>query len=377
MKYIKLFYSLIVLASMINQTSCSSKREKVIGEETNEHYSVSDFKQVSKIDVHAHINTEGSTMIEEAQANNFRLMVMAVDVVPEYPPMQEQLRVRIKHFQEHPDVFIFSTAFTLEDWDEPDWSERIINKLQEDFKAGAVGVKVWKNIGMEARDKDNILIRLDDPKFDPIFQFIKDQNKVLINHTGEPKNCWLPLDEMTVSNDKNYFSAHPEYHMYLHPELPSYALHMEARDKMLEKNPGLTFIGAHLASLEWNVDELAKFLDRFPRASVDLAERISHLQYQSQLDYEKIRNFIIKYQDRILYGTDFQQLSDSNPSELKKVMNERWLLDWKYFNTDELIKVPELDEKVKSLLLPKIVVDKIYRLNAEKIFANAWKNHIQ
>lgn len=377
MKYKKLFYSLILFTSMINQMSCSDKRGADKQETTNDPYSMSDFKQVSKIDVHAHINTEGSTMIEEARANNFRLMVMAVDVVPEYPPMQEQLRVRIKHFKEHPDVFIFSTAFTLEDWDEADWSERIINKLREDFNTGAVGVKVWKNIGMEARDKDNNLIMLDDPKFDPIFQFIKDQNKVLISHAGEPKNCWLPLDKMTVNNDKNYFSAHPEYHMYLHPELPSYEQQIEARDNMLEKNPDLTFIGAHLASLEWSVDELAKFLDRFPRTSVDLAERISHLQYQSQRDYEKIRNFILNYQDRILYGTDFQQLADSNPSELIKIMNERWLLDWKYFNTDELITVPELDKKVKSLLLPKNVVDKIYRSNAEKIFTNAWENHIQ
>jgi len=373
MKFEKLFYSLILFTSMINQTSCSDKRGTDKSETTNEYYSVSDFKQVPKIDVHAHINTESSTMIDEARDNNFRLMVMAVDVVPEYPPMREQLRVRIKHFQEHPDVFIFSTAFTLEDWNEPDWSERIINKMRKDFDNGAVGVKVWKNIGMDARNKHGNLIMLDDTKFDPIFQFIKDQNKVLISHAGEPKNCWLPLNEMTVNNDKNYFSEHPEYHMHLHPELPTYEQQMEARDRMLEKNPDLMFIGAHLASLEWSVDELAKFLDRFPRASVDLAERISHLQYQSQRDHEKIRNFLIDYQDRILYGTDFQQLSDSNPSELIKVMNERWLLDWKYFNEDEMIKVPELDDKVKGLLLPKTVIDKIYRINAEKFFSNAWK----
>jgi len=368
----KLLFNLLLFVLVINHIGCTEKKGKEKSEETMEHYSLSDFNRIKKIDVHAHINTESSTMIDEARANNFRLMVMAVDVVPEYPPMPEQLRVRIKHFREHPDVFIFSTAFTLEDWDEPDWSERIIQKLKKDFEDGAVGVKVWKNIGMEARDKDNNLIMLDDPKFDPIFQFIKDQNKVLISHAGEPKNCWLPLDEMTVNNDKNYFSEHPEYHMYLFPELPSYEQQIEARDNMLEKNPNLTFIGAHLASLEWSVDELAKFLDRFPKASVDLAERISHLQYQSQHNHGKIRKFLIDYQDRILYGTDFQQLSDSNPAELKKVMNERWLLDWKYFNTDELITVPELDTPVQGLELPKTVVDKIYQVNAEKIFPNAW-----
>jgi hypothetical protein len=53
-------------------------------------------------------------------------------------------------------------------------------------------------------------------------------------------------------------------------------------------------------------------------------------------------------------------------------MNERWILDWRYFNTDESIHVPELDKPVKGLKLPKETVDKIYRTNAEKIFPGAW-----
>ena len=371
MKYKLLFYYLIFSAVLFLIPGCNGKKANNIDINTK-HYSMDDFKRVAKIDTHAHINTEGKTMIEEARANNFRLMVMAVDVVPEYPPMPEQLRVRIKHHKEDPDVFAFSTAFTLEDWDDEDWSDKVITQLQKDFDNGALGVKVWKNIGMDARDKDGNLIMLDDPKFDPVFQFIKAQNKVLLSHAGEPKNCWLPLEEMTVKNDRDYFSQHPEYHMYLHPEFPSYEAQIEARDNMLRRNPGLKFIGAHLASLEWSVDKVAEFLNNFPNASVDLAERLSHVQYQSQRDYEKVRNFFINYQDRILYGTDFQQLDDSNPEVLRKIMNERWLLDWKYLNTDEIFKVPELEEPIKGLALPKIVVDKIYRLNAERIFPDAW-----
>ncbi len=352
----------------MNQLSCSDNKGKENATEMIESYSMADFKSVSKIDVHVHINTEETWMIDEAQANNFKLMVMAVDVIPEYPPMSEQLRVRIKHYRENPNVVTFSTAFTLEGWDEPEWSDKVIEKLQEDFDHGAVGVKTWKNIGMKERDKDGNLITLDDPKFDPVFQFIKDANKVLISHAGEPKNCWLPLEEMTVKNDQNYFGEHPEYHMYLHPEMPSYENQIEARDNMLSKNQELIFVGAHMASLEWSIDELAKFLDRFPNASVDLAERLSHVQYQSQLDYNKVRVFFMEYQDRILYGTDFQQLEDTDALILKKNMNERWLLDWKYFNTDEMMSVPELDSNFQGLALPKNVVDKIYRLNAERVF---------
>ncbi len=340
----------------------------------DEHYTVEDFQSVPKIDVHAHINTEGTAMIDECRANNFKLMNIAVDVVPDYPPMNEQLRVRVKLYREHPDIAAFCTSFTLQGWKDPGWSDRVIEKLKVDFKNGAAAVKVWKNIGMNDRDTEGNLIMPDDPKFDPIFQFIKEQNKVLISHAGEPKNCWLPLNEMTVNNDRDYFGEHPEYHMYLHPELPSYEAQMEARDKMLEKNMSLAFIGAHMASLEWSVDEVSLFLDRFPEANVDLAERISHTQFQSRKDHDKVKSFFIKYQDRILYGTDFQQLEDTDPAELKKIMQERWLRDWQYFNTDDIFSVPELDDHVKGLALPKNVVDKIYRMNAERIFPGclAW-----
>lgn len=101
---------------------------------------------------------------------------------------------------------------------------------------------------------------------------------------------------MTVKSDSAYFANHPHYHMYLHPEYPSYEDQINARDHMLEKHPELTFIGCHLGSLEWNIDELAKRLDKFPNMAVDMAERICHLEYQSAKDLKKVRDFCIKYQ---------------------------------------------------------------------------------
>ena len=97
--------------------------------------------------------------------------------------------------------------------------------------------------------------------------------------------------------------------MFLHPEYPSYEDQINARDHLLELHPDLIFIGCHLGSLEWNVDELAKRLDKFPNMAVDMAARICHLQYQSQRTAIKVRDFCIKYQDRLLYGTD---LSDTD-----------------------------------------------------------------
>jgi predicted TIM-barrel fold metal-dependent hydrolase len=337
-------------------------------------YNIDDFKNVLKIDIHTHINTESKTMIDFAKENNFKFLNISVYFEgPNSLPVEEQVRIRRFHQEEDSKTQAFSTAFSLEGWDNPDWSEKVIAQLKSDFDNGANSVKTWKNIGMEHRDKNGDLIFLDNPKFDPIFKFIKDQGKVWLSHAGEPLNCWLPLDSMTVKNDQNYFINSPKYHMYLHPELPSYQEQMEHRDNRIIKNPDLPMVGLHMASLEWSVGEASKFLDKFPNANLDLAERMSHTQYQSQRDREKVRNFFIKYQNKIFYATDFSEGDSTDPKELKRYMMEVWQNDWKYFNTDEMVTVSQLQTPVQGIALPKEVVDKIYRLNAERLFPNAWK----
>ena len=375
MCYKKGYVKLLWLTILVVLSGCTGNKAKHGNEAgATEYYTMSDFQSLQKVDVHVHINVEKHAIIKEARANNFRMLVMAVDVDSEYPPMEEQLRVRYNLHQQNPDVFAFATAFTLDGWDEHDWSDKVIKKLTDDFDKGALGVKVWKNIGMDERDKDGNLITLDDPKFDPIFKFIQSRNKVLLSHAGEPKNCWLPVEEMTVNNDRDYFSKHPQYHMYLHPELPAYEDHIEARNSMLEKHRDITFIGVHFATLEWSVKEIGAFLDRFPNAYVDCAERLSHLQVQTQENRMVVRDFFIKYQDRIIYGTDFQELEDSDPAALKEHMYTTWMNDWKYLVTDEIMEVEQVNGSFQGLKLPKAVIDKIYKENAEKVFPNAWKS---
>ena len=108
---------------------------------------------------------------------------------------------------------------------------------------------------------------------------------------------------------------------------------MEARDRMLEKNPDLVFIGCHLASLEWDVDVLAEWLDRFPNTAVDMAARMGDLFYQTRDDHLKVRDFFIKYQDRLLYGTDIIDRGGDKESFHKR-MHETWTRDWEYIITD-------------------------------------------
>jgi predicted TIM-barrel fold metal-dependent hydrolase len=166
--------------------------------------------------------------------------------------------------------------------------------------------------------------------------------------------------------------------MYLHPEMPSHEALMAARDRFVARHPRLIFDGAHLASLEWSVDEIAKFLDKYPNATADLAARMTQVQYQSQRDPEKVRRFFIKYQDRLLYGSD---LTESPPDPHARAQNppsdgksfaveadEFWRSDWLYLATPDVQRIDAIQAEVKGLALPKAVIDKIYYLNAHRVF---------
>jgi len=338
----------------------------------SKHFSIDDYNSVEKIDIHFHIHTDITDFVSLAKRDRFRFLNMAVQT-GNAKVMEHKHRTVFLQYQANPNRIVPVSSFSMVGWDKPDWQQNTIQHLDETIAKGAVGVKVWKNIGMVFRDKRGKLVMIDDPKFDPIFAHLKNKKIVVIGHLGEPKNCWLPLEEMTVNNDRSYFKKNPRYHMYLHPDMPSYQDQIAARDRMLAKNPDLPFLAAHLASLEWSVDELAKFLDRFPNAVAGMAARIGQLQYQSQQDREKVIAFLKKYQDRILYGTDTGIGPGSNSVAKHDATRKRWLADWKYFNTDQMVSVPELDEPVKGLALSKGVVEKLYRLNAQKLFPNSWK----
>ena len=334
-------------------------------DDSNSYYSPKDFSSVKKIDVHAHVNTAKPDIMEQAISDNFILVSLNVEVPGELPIDSQQYYV-LQQRHNYPKNIYCVTTFETETINQPGWSDRQLAYLKKSVDSGAVGVKVWKNIGMTIKDKDSNFIMIDNPIFDPIFNYLEQNNIPVIGHIGEPKNCWLPLDQMTTNNDRSYFAAHPEYHMYLHPEYPTYDAIIKSRDHLLEKHPKLKFIGAHLGSMEWDTDEIAKRLDKFPNMSVEPAERLGQLQYQSLRNWQKVHDFFIKYQDRIMYGTDLGVENSQSPQEVKKHANELWTRDWRYFTTGDTLESPFVNEKFRGLNLPRTVIDKFYYKNAEK-----------
>jgi len=320
---------------------------------------LTDFLSFEKVDAHLHIRYNGTEFLDQAAADRFKAILVVVD----HNNVAEQLAFIERQKQLHPDRFRFVTSFQVDRWNEPSWQQETAKLLEDSFKKGAIGVKVWKNIGMELRDKDGRFVMIDDPRFEPIFDLVEKRGKTLTGHIGEPRDCWLPLDQMASESNRRYYKGHPEYHMNLHPEYPTYEAQIAAVEHMLEKHPKLRYVGCHVASIEWNLEKLGKFLDRFPNAAVDLAARVDDLQL---LNRDAVRQFFIKYQDRLLYATDLEISEGQNPQAVCDRLHTRWTQEWKYFSTDEETTISGTETKVRGLALPADVLRKIYQTNAKK-----------
>jgi predicted TIM-barrel fold metal-dependent hydrolase len=204
---------------------------------------------------------------------------------------------------------------------------------------------------------------LDDSLFTPIFEFLTEIDQTLLLHMAEPLACWQPLDERSPHYD--YYRTHPQWHMYNHPEFPSHAELFAARDRVVEQHPDLRIVGAHLASVEYDVDEVATRLERYPNFAVDISARLGDLAMQ---DSGKVREFFIAYQDRILFGTDVvmqvrpSSLPEDESKETLRLLRDEYEKHFAYFETTDQLSVRDIN--TNGLYLPQAVLDKVYRENA-------------
>jgi len=204
--------------------------------------------------------------MEFASSLNFRLLSPNWDGEVS---IDEQLKISEHMRGIYPETFAFLGTFSADSFNLPGFADRTISRIDECMDAGASGIKIWKNIGMVLRDQNGRYVMVDDPAFEPVFHYLEDNHITVMGHLGEPKDCWLPEAEMTDPSDVVYYKNHPQYYMYLHPEVPSYEEQISARDHLLGMHPDLDFIGAHLGSLEWSVDELANLITPSPAKCPD------------------------------------------------------------------------------------------------------------
>ena len=316
------------------------------------------------IDAHIHYGDNAPELL--ALLDDFHLKLLNICVAEDnHGGWRDQATTYAHLTQTDPDHFAWCTSFDLPRFDDPGYIDTVLAGLEADFANGAIACKIWKNIGMEVRKADGSFFMVDDEYFDPIYEHMIAKGWPLLTHIAEPLECWLPLKE--GSPHYGYYSRNPEWHMVNKPDYPSHAQLMAARDNVLAKHPRLHMIGAHLGSLEYDVAEVAARLDRYPNFAVDISARLSDLAIQ---DSAKVREFFIKYQDRILFGTDVvmqQPPSALPPAERDKTLaalRQTYAMHIAYLENSGPVTVRNYASH--GLALPPAVLDKVYVTNAQR-----------
>ena len=319
---------------------------------------VADIRAIPKVDVHAHYRTDHPELVPALAAWNARAVL--VNVTGGNREIEQKWRDFRALREAHPDRFFLVATFDPFRFDEPDFAPSVIEQLRAAIAAGAKGVKVWKDIGMELKDAQGRHVQIDHPRFQPIWDFLVEQSVPVLAHIAEPLAAWQPLDQ--ANPHFWYYSNNPRYHAYQHPEVPRHEEIIAARDRWLARNPRLVVIGMHLGSVEHDVREVAKRLDAYPNLYVETAARINDLAMQPS---EAVRAFMLRYQDRVMWGTDFGEGSVSRAG-----LETSFGQHWRYYagaDTVTLGSARGWHRTVRGLALPRGALEKFAHRNAERV----------
>jgi predicted TIM-barrel fold metal-dependent hydrolase len=242
------------------------------------------------------------------------------------------------------------------DWtgiDRNDFAEVSCERLERLVERGAVGIKFWKDLGLQVRDGSGDLLRIDDERLAPIFEKAGELGITVMFHTADPDAFFLPIDAYNERFEE--LAAHPDWafqnSVFSKSEL------LDQRDKVIARHPKTRFVAAHVAESGENLQRAAQLLEACPNASIDISARASELGRQPY----SARRFFLKFADRIVFGSDL--LPEEN----------MYRLYYRFLETDdEYFEYPSHASRqgrwnIYGLYLPDDVLLKVYRENALRL----------
>jgi predicted TIM-barrel fold metal-dependent hydrolase len=251
----------------------------------------------------------------------------------------------------YPKRFVAFANLDFRGIDDPDFGRKAAQQLEQDVKNGAVGLKIFKNLGMFLTDKAGKRVHTDDPRLDPIWDKAGALGIPVLIHTGEPVAFWSPVDkhnerwlELTQFPDRRRTD----------PKFASYEQTMAEQASLFRKHPKTKFIAAHLAWLGNDLGRLGRLLDELPNVSTEIGAVLHELGRQPRA----ARAFLIKYQDRVLMGKDIWNADEY--ATYFRVLET----DDEYF---DYYRKRHAFWKMYGLALPDEVLEKIYYKNALKL----------
>jgi len=309
------------------------------------------------VDVHNHVNDaqgiddhiDPKRVVQIMDNTNVKTVVILTGMWGE--KLQKVIDEMVKPY---PGRFM---VFTQIDWskiDDPNFSQEMVAQLDDAVARGARGLKVLKDLGLGVKDKTGKLITVDDPRLDPVWEECGRLGIPVSIHVSDPEAFFHPVDNTNERYEE--LIEHPDWSFY-GPQFPSKESILAARDRMFAKHPHTTFISLHVANWPENLDYVSHLLDTLPNVNVEFGAREAELGRQPR----RAREFFLKYQDRIMFGTD-------NGMEEEMYRNHfRWLETGdEYF--DYWGYPAQGRWKIYGMELPDAVLEKVYHKNAERIF---------
>jgi predicted TIM-barrel fold metal-dependent hydrolase len=260
--------------------------------------------------------------------------------------------------RKYPGRILTFAQIDFEGIDKPNWARNAEKQLRQSFQAGAKGLKLHKSLGLGIRYDGGRLMPIDDAKLDPIWRLCAELKRPVVIHSADPAAFFTPLD---AKNERwHELNENPSW-LFFGKDYPSHSELLKQRNRVIAKHPQTTFIGAHMGNHPEDLAQVGKWLDAYPNFHVDIDARINELGRQPYT----ARRFFLKYQNRILFGTD------AFPRAQVYQLYYRFLeTDDEYWDT-----APANGRQgfwaVYGLYLPKDVLEKLYFKNAARILGLA------
>ncbi len=192
---------------------------------------------------------------------------------------------------------VFFTNISFVGFGESGWTEKTVKELESDVQAGACGLKIYKDLGMEFKDENGKFIRIDDPRLDAVWDKCGELKIPVLIHSADPKSFWDPEDE---HNERWLeIATHPDRKKSDTNPAPWQTL-INEQHNVFKKHPSTTFIAAHLGWYGNDLATLGKMLDEMPNVYTEFGAVIAEIGRQPKT----AKAFFTKYQDRILFGKD-------------------------------------------------------------------------
>jgi uncharacterized protein len=302
------------------------------------------------VDVHSHQGNLSPERVAQVVADMDRLN-MAV-MVNLSGGSGERLAQGVRALREqYPDRFVVFANVSFNGIDDPDFGRKAAAQLEQDYRAGARGLKIFKNLGMEVRFQDGRRVATDDPRLDPLWAKAGELGIPVLIHTGDPAPFWLPHDRY----NERWLELKEIPNRRRPPErYPPWEEIMAEHWNVIRKHPRTTFISAHLSWLGHDLGRLGRLLDSLPNMYTEIGAVLAELGRQPRA----ARAFLVRYQDRVLFGKD-SWAPDEFPYFFRTLETADEYFDY-YRKRHAFWKLYGLD-------LPDEVLRKLYYENAVRI----------